>query len=50
MANAILFTIGLFFLRQARVDARLFDADFYNVVVDKLSTRLGGIFKRSKVG
>lgn len=49
MANAILFTIGLFFLRQARVDARLFDADFYNVVVDKLSTRFGGIFKRSKV-
>ncbi len=47
MANAILFTIGLFFLRQARVDARLFDADFYNVVVDKLSTRLKRINKRS---
>ena len=50
MANAILFAIGFFFLRQARVDARLFDADFYHVVVDKLSTRLGGILKRSKVG
>jgi hypothetical protein len=24
------------FLRQARVDARLFDADFYNVMIDKI--------------
>lgn len=36
MADAILFVIGLLFLRQARVDARLFDADFYSVVWDKL--------------
>ena len=36
MANAILFPIGLFFLRQARADARLFDADFYLVVMSKL--------------
>jgi len=49
MANAILFTIGLFFLRQARVDARLFDADFYHVVVDKFSIYLKAIFKSSKV-
>jgi len=35
IADAILFTIGLLFLRQARVDARLFDADFYNVAWDK---------------
>ena len=34
-ADAILFLVGLLFLRQARVDARLFDADFYNVVWDK---------------
>ncbi|MBY0436284.1 MAG: LptF/LptG family permease [Cyclobacteriaceae bacterium] len=40
-ADFILATIGLFFLRQARVDARLFDADFYNVVWDKLKTRFG---------
>ncbi|UII19052.1 LptF/LptG family permease [Fulvivirga ligni] len=35
-ANAILLPIGLFFLRQARNDARLFDADFYNVAIDKV--------------
>ena len=35
MADAILFVIGLIFLRQARADARLFEADFYNVLVDK---------------
>ena len=32
-ANILLFPIGLFFLRQARNDARLFDADFYNVMI-----------------
>jgi len=40
MPCAILFTIGLIFLRQARADARLFDADFYNVVFDKIKKRL----------
>jgi lipopolysaccharide export system permease protein len=35
MADMILFVIGLLFLRQARADARLFEADFYNVVFDK---------------
>ncbi len=39
-ANIILLPIGLFFLRQARNDARLFDADFYNVVLDKIKTKL----------
>jgi lipopolysaccharide export system permease protein len=34
--DIILFMIGLLFLRQARADARLFDADFYLVVFDKL--------------
>ncbi len=34
-ANILLLPIGLFFLRQARNDARLFEADFYNVVFDK---------------
>ncbi len=38
-ADAILTLVGLFFLRQARLDARLFDSDFYNVVLDKLKTR-----------
>jgi lipopolysaccharide export system permease protein len=40
MANIILFSIGMLFLRQARVDARLFDADFYHVVIDKLKKRI----------
>ncbi len=35
-ADMILLVIGLLFLRQARVDARLFEADFYSVMVDKL--------------
>jgi len=40
MPCAILFSIGLVFLRQARADARLFDADFYNVVFDQIKKRL----------
>lgn len=39
MANAVLMTIGLFFMRQARADARLFDSDFYLVAWDKLKQR-----------
>ncbi|MBT1701830.1 LptF/LptG family permease [Chryseosolibacter indicus] len=35
-ADLILFLIGLVFLRQARIDARLFDADSYMVAFDKL--------------
>jgi len=34
-ADVILFIIGLGFLRQARLDARLFDADAYLVAFDK---------------
>lgn len=36
MADILLFITGLFFLRQARIDARLFEADFYSVIVDKI--------------
>ncbi|SMD32533.1 lipopolysaccharide export system permease protein [Reichenbachiella faecimaris] len=36
MANAVLFPIGVFFLKQARKDAKIFDADFYNVWIDKV--------------
>ncbi len=39
LANAVLVSIGFIFLRQARVDARLFDSDFYNVIWDKISRR-----------
>ena len=45
MADFILLPIGLFFLRQARVDARLFDNDYYSVVIDKFKQRL---FKKLK--
>lgn len=34
-ADVILFIIGLLFLRQARLDARLFEADSYLVLFDK---------------
>jgi lipopolysaccharide export system permease protein len=34
-ADLILLVIGSIFLRQARIDARLFDADFYRVVFDR---------------
>ncbi|MBT1690614.1 LptF/LptG family permease [Dawidia soli] len=36
MADFLLLIVGLFFLRQARIDARLFEADFYRVVLDKI--------------
>jgi lipopolysaccharide export system permease protein len=34
-ADFILFIIGLVFLRQARIDARLFETDFYSVMLDR---------------
>lgn len=39
-ADVILLVVGLVFLRQARVDARLFEADFYSVMIDKLKAWL----------
>ena len=48
-SNFILLPIGLFFLKQARIDARLFDADFYNVVINKIKSRLGEKFKNRPV-
>jgi lipopolysaccharide export system permease protein len=39
LSDMVLFPFGLFFLRQARVDARLFDMDFYNVWIEKLKLR-----------
>ncbi|MCK5278172.1 MAG: LptF/LptG family permease, partial [Cyclobacteriaceae bacterium] len=32
MANIILFPVGMFFMKQAKNDARLFETDFYSVV------------------
>ena len=42
MANAVLLPFGLFFLRQARIDARLFDIDIYNIWIEKLRARFAG--------
>ena len=39
MANVVLLPFGLFFLRQARIDARLFEVDVYNIWIEKLKTR-----------
>ena len=47
MADLILLVIGLFFLRQARADARLFESDFYSVVFDKFKRWLAA--RRTKV-
>jgi lipopolysaccharide export system permease protein len=40
MANFILLPIGIFFMKQARNDARLFDMDFYNIILIKVKTYL----------
>ena len=45
LANFILFIIGMIFLRQARVDARLFDSDFYHVVIDKIKKKVS-VYRR----
>lgn len=39
MANAILFLIGFVFMLQARRDARLFESDFYMVIIDRIKRR-----------
>jgi len=47
-ANFILLCFGLFFLKQARKDARLFDTDFYYVVYQNISERVTAYFKKNK--
>ncbi len=47
IADLVLLPFGLFFLRQARIDARLFELDFYNVWFQRLKTRF---YRQSKVG
>ena len=47
VADLALLPIGLFFLRQARIDARLFDTDFYNIWIDKLKTRFAKVSSRT---
>ena len=47
-ADFILLIIGIVFLRQARVDARLFDADAYRVMLDRLRSWYAGRRLQSK--
>ncbi|MEN8250770.1 MAG: LptF/LptG family permease [Bacteroidota bacterium] len=47
-ANFILFPIGLLFLRQAKNDARLFEADFYKVMLSKYNEWFGNIKNKVK--
>jgi lipopolysaccharide export system permease protein len=48
MADAILIVLGFVFLNQARIDARLFEADFYQVAWAKLRNwlRKNGLFRQ----
>jgi lipopolysaccharide export system permease protein len=48
-ANLILLPFGLFFLRQARNDARLFESDFYNVIIAKFRDAIGEKVRRPEV-
>ena len=41
IANLVLFPIGLFFLRQARIDARVFDKDIYIIWIDRIIEKYG---------
>lgn len=46
MANIILLPIGLFFMKQAKNDARLFDMDFYSVIFLKIKSYIFSIKSR----
>jgi lipopolysaccharide export system permease protein len=48
-ANLILLPFGLFFLRQARNDARLFESDFYNVIIARFRDAIGEKVRRPEV-
>ncbi|AHM58563.1 permease [Flammeovirgaceae bacterium 311] len=48
-ANLLLLPFGLFFLRQARNDARLFESDFYSVIIAKFRTAIGEKVRRPDV-
>jgi lipopolysaccharide export LptBFGC system permease protein LptF len=48
MANFLLLPIGLFFLRQAKNDARIFDTDFYSVVIFRVKKQWNLISSKMK--
>ncbi|MEM9896957.1 MAG: LptF/LptG family permease, partial [Bacteroidota bacterium] len=39
LADLVLLPFGLFFMRQARIDARLFEVDLYNIWIEKLKLK-----------
>ncbi len=47
-ANYLLLPVGFIFLRQARLDARLFDSDFYNVQIERFRTWYQKNFARKR--
>lgn len=47
-ANFILFWIGLFFLRQAKNDSRILEADMYLVYIDRLVATIRGKGKKKE--
>ena len=49
LPNMILLPIGLFFLRQARIDARLFDVDIYTIFFSRLKERFSSKDKKGAV-
>jgi lipopolysaccharide export system permease protein len=48
LANIVLLPFGIFFLRQARLDARVFDTDFYSVIIEKFKSRILDKYKKPK--
>ncbi|WP_017729880.1 LptF/LptG family permease [Nafulsella turpanensis] len=48
-ANIVLFPFGFLFLWQARNDARLFESDFYLVLISKIRSRLGERIRKPQV-
>ncbi len=49
MANLILLPVGLYFIRQARYDSRIFDKDVYVIAWERLRKRLSVISKQLPV-
>ncbi len=50
LANIVLFPVGLYLLRQARLDSRLFDNDAYRIGWQRLKDRLRGAMRPRAVG
>lgn len=46
MGNAFLLLLGCYFLYQARIDGRLFDADQYSIAIDRTKSRIKRLFRQ----